>query len=373
MYNGWNPWDRKPKESKDPFTAGWFPNDGALWRVDWFGGLSHNFRTPPYNHLLEIWISRLRTSAADTPVGSEEAANIEAGSRRAIYIDINRFPFLHIGSIWKNGEYGDYTDQPEYETYKTSDLRFSNDTLKFISPDSFETVGGRSSRIIPEGMHPFGRKPADSRLVAVTVNDDPYGLLIPAMEVVRFYYCPSPRMAELIFSGPYDRIASAIYDESRSGLMADGRYVVCVEPNFAFSAFRIIVLLASSRYARLRAREIYDRILFNQQILDEPVVEALPPFKGSAELWMHGIWFESHGKRRFLAYWIDASNLPWPGGKVITVSRSPRPTHPITMRSPSDFEPACEPYFINKIERDFLDHNKGPLSLVAPALRPELD
>jgi hypothetical protein len=57
---------------------------------------------------------------------------------------------------------------------------------------------------IPRSSYLFGVSWPDVRrtlLVAVEQNGDPYAVMIPTLEVIRFYYAPSTRLAQALFWG----------------------------------------------------------------------------------------------------------------------------------------------------------------------------
>lgn len=303
---------RYPELRKAFYSPSRFPDDGHLWRIEWLGRLQRNFERP-YNHLLEVTLCRLRGKSRGTEVTLKDALDVDPNHRDRAYIDIRDLPYVHVGSIWRDGK---YVASPEYALFESDRLVFAESTLRLIRWDSPDPLAG-DCRVIPPDLHAIGCDPLHACLLAVEVNGDPYSLLIPAMEVVRFYYCPLPVMAEQLFRGPFDLISNKLYNADKSGLDPDGICRACFRNRIPTPAARIVTVLACSEYARRQARRIYDSILVNQIANGTPVVEALPPFEGRAELKAHGAWFESNGRKRFLAYRIVASNLPVPGRKLL--------------------------------------------------------
>jgi hypothetical protein len=74
---------------------------------------------------------------------------------------------------------------------------------------------------IPRSSYLFGVSWPDVRrtlLVAVEQNGDPDAVMIPTLEVIRFYYAPSTRLAQALFWGEYNETFSA----GRSGVFEEG-------------------------------------------------------------------------------------------------------------------------------------------------------
>jgi len=310
---------RYPKLSVSFYAPNQFPDDGYLWRVEWLGRLERNFDYP-YNHFLEVTLRRLRKKPRSIDVTLAEALDADPKCLDKAYIEIADLPYVHIGSIWRDGK---YVASPEYPLFESDRLVFSESTMRLISLDSPDPLSDRGS-ILSANLCPAGCDPRQGRFLAVEVDDDPWGLLIPVTEIVRFYYCPSPAIASLLFRGPFDLIENEIYNAHHSGFDPDGLCRVCFRNGIPRTAARIAAVLATSEYARRQVRRIYDAILVSHVTSGIPVVETFPPFEGRAILKARGVWFKSGGHRRFLVYQLVESSLPLPGRKLLYAWSSPQ-------------------------------------------------
>jgi hypothetical protein len=54
--------------------------------------------------------------------------------------------------------------------------------------------------------------------VALEQRGDPYAVMIPTPELIRFYYAPSTRLAQALFWGEYNEM----FNSERSGVMEEG-------------------------------------------------------------------------------------------------------------------------------------------------------
>jgi hypothetical protein len=74
---------------------------------------------------------------------------------------------------------------------------------------------------IPRSSYLFGASwPNVCRtlLVAVEQDGDPYAVMVPTAEIIRFYYGPSTRLAQALFWGEYHNMFNA----DRSGVFKEG-------------------------------------------------------------------------------------------------------------------------------------------------------
>jgi hypothetical protein len=55
-------------------------------------------------------------------------------------------------------------------------------------------------------------------LVTVEQGGDPYAVMVPTAELIRFYYAPSTRLAQAVFGGEY----KDTFDREQSGVFEEG-------------------------------------------------------------------------------------------------------------------------------------------------------
>lgn len=74
-----------------------FPDDGRIWRIDWFGGIERNVQVPtePKNQLI---ISPARDSA----INFASTNAVDDDERKTITIGVGQLSLVSIGSLWQN-------------------------------------------------------------------------------------------------------------------------------------------------------------------------------------------------------------------------------------------------------------------------------
>jgi hypothetical protein len=88
---------------------------------------------------------------------------------------------------------------------------------------------------------------------ALEVDGDPYGLLIPTIELIRFYYTPSTRLAQAFFWGDYERSINL----DKSGLLGDGLYRVHLRKHIHDSDAWTLARFHASRVMQEQVRRVY--------------------------------------------------------------------------------------------------------------------
>lgn len=189
-----------------------FPENDAFWRIECFGGVSYNPRVPS-EHLIETALALVPHDSGN----KIQLKNLSAHTERIIVqVGIGYLPYLALGTIWQNR-------RPATCELSIPEKTFQIDvnTQKYISTDKW--ING--SRVIPVHIYPFERNwhvAKDTKLVAIEYEGDPYGLLIPALELFRFYYATSTNLAKAACWGEFPDA----YDPEKSGRLGDGNFRV---------------------------------------------------------------------------------------------------------------------------------------------------
>jgi len=189
-----------------------FPEDDDFWRIEWFGGVSYNPLVSS-EHLIEVALARVPPNAGNKI--HPKYLSFRADRKNA-QIGIGYLPYLANGTIW-------HKLRPAMRELSIPEKSFQIDvnTQQFILTDTW--VNGR--RTIAKSKYPFGdnwSNVKDTMLVAIEFGGDPYGLLIPALELFRFYYATSTNLAKAACWG---EIQDA-YDSKKSCLLSDGNFKV---------------------------------------------------------------------------------------------------------------------------------------------------
>src|SRR5208337_5452703 len=141
---------------------------------------------------------------AQLPKGEKNPLSARARSsqveKRTVKIGVGLLPYVWIGSVWQKR-------RPVITNLSAYRGRVSIDatSLRMVA------LGMATSRdnAIPRSSYLFGTSwPNVCRtlLVAVEQDGDPYAVMVPTAEIIRFYYGPSTRLAQALFWGEYHNI-----------------------------------------------------------------------------------------------------------------------------------------------------------------------
>lgn len=285
--------------------------DGRLWRVDWFCGISGSADIAN-DRLINIIISPFKQDF-DPYENPSSAFSVDYQSRETIQTSIGNLPYIHIGSVWKNGEYQD-TRSFNYTEKILSKITLDDSTMKIVSADHRLENG---SYLIDKKYWPISIKEGlNAKCLCIKNDNDPYGIIIPMTEVIRFYYATSSKVIHHLVSDSYFRTdGNCIYDRSKSGYLDEFENAIIhlrkdFERNDSWAAAR----LAFDDVAHNNAVKIYTSIAEDwRKGLKTLHPETFPPFTGKTSLLTYGKNIQSgDGKWRFLIFWIAQCSAPFP-------------------------------------------------------------
>ena len=185
-----------------------FPDDDLLWRIEWIGGVGHNTSVPSEPQI-DVCLAQLPKGEKNPLSARARCSQVE---KRTVKIGVGLLPYVWIGSVWQKR-------RPVITNLSAYRGRVSIDatSLRMVA------LGMATSRdnAIPRSSYLFGASwPNVCRtlLVAVEQDGDPYAVMVPTAEIIRFYYGPSTRLAQALFWGEYHNMFNA----DRSGVFKEG-------------------------------------------------------------------------------------------------------------------------------------------------------
>jgi hypothetical protein len=181
-----------------------FPDDDLLWRIEWIRGVGYN-TSVPCDPQIEIRLAQL--PAGETNPFSARSRSSQ--TKRTVRIAVGLLPYISIASVMADR-------RPVIKDLAASRHRLCIDTSLCRTVALAELANA-----IPRSSYLFGVSWPDvhrTLLVAVEQNGDPYAVMIPTLEVIRFYHAPSTRLAQALFWGEYNETFSA----GRSGVFEEG-------------------------------------------------------------------------------------------------------------------------------------------------------
>lgn len=292
-----------------------FPSDGRYWRVDWFGAIQPNPRVAR-EPALQVIITPFKTTDTNqltsNKLATAASSLVDYTEQRTISVGSGQLPMLCIGSIWRDGELqntlaGQMTD--------FRDLVISASTTKVIHASAKEN----GHYLLPFSHYRFGSDGYFSKMVAVEYKGDPFGILIPVAELLRFYFAVSTDLADAIFSGDLKHnLYSVINPENTWSDPDELREVIGLRQRFSDEDGWILVRILSSTVAFKAATAVHDAMLKNRMNNKPAHIECGFPYEGKTTLTAHckQVPVEGTDKWRYLVLSLVRCTAAFPFRKL---------------------------------------------------------
>lgn len=293
-----------------------FPKDGQDWRIDWIGALtrSKSITTEPF---IQILLSPIKRVAETLPQNLASVRAVDSSRAVTIEIGVGQLPCVAIGSIWKNGFHqGVFAGTDKI----FSDLNISETSVRFIRANHKVN----EQFLIPQSQYRLGTG-LNSWLVAVEYQGNPYGVLIPVIELIRFYYAISTNLAQAVFSGVFRYGLDSIVHTDRTGYVeAEDRILLGLRQQVTDEEGWVIARILHSPIANNSCLSIYDDFLLQAaNELSFINVKAGFPFQGLTTLQarVKPIPFEQAGvtKWLYLVLSLESCSAPMPYSELTVI------------------------------------------------------
>lgn len=286
-----------------------FPQDGRPWRVDLFGEVSRNDPVPS-DPLIEVLMSPVRLDEARVH-GIASNLAVDRSRRRSFWVNAGYLPFVRMGSVWRDGIRLDSLGLNGIERARFPGLVFGNHTMRFVPAD--ERIGPAGLEfLLPGTAYYLGGRGLRLGFLAIDHLGITNHVLIPVMEIGRFYYFCSSELTKRLLWGKLDDNGGEIFNMEKSDPPVDGIGHVHLRMHIPDDDAWIVSRFAHSPYALSCARTIHDSLVVKKANGQTLTPDILPPFEGVTDLAVRGKWFVSGGERRFLVFWITSCSHPFP-------------------------------------------------------------
>jgi hypothetical protein len=287
-----------------------FPDDDFHWRIEWIGGLGYN-TSAPSDPLIDVCLAQL-------PAGETNPLSLRSRSaqtKRTVKIGVGLLPYIGIASVWQNR-------RPLLTALSACRQRVRIDTSRCRTVALGELAS--SVNAIPRSSYLFGASwPYVRRTLVLAVEQagDPYAVMVPTAELIRFYYAPSTRLAQALFWGEY----KDTFDAERSGVLDEGVVKIhlrrWLEDQDAWTLARYICSPVMQREASRLYKGLQLYQLNSTSVISGPdqALECGFPFEGPTTL--QGISLRLTGptpnSTRWLILRLERCSAPFPFDSVI--------------------------------------------------------
>lgn len=256
-----------------------FPADDRYWRVDAFGAILRNPNVPS-----EPFIQIVISPFTDNELSSKEPKDLISvnatndDERKSIEIGVGQLPFISIGSVWKNGFIQAFKAGTEEVLYNVNII---DENIKIINAN--HKVDGKY--LVPPSFYKFGKEGLYSKLIAISSKGDPFGILIPVIEIIRFYYALSTHLSHAVFSGAFKHHLNSLINPENSGnIEEESRCILHLRKHISDEEGWIIGRILNAKEAFQGANQPFDDIMQNSINNKWIHVASAFPFSGITNL-----------------------------------------------------------------------------------------
>lgn len=287
-----------------------FPNDGRVWRIDWFGAVRKNDNVPT-EPTIDVYLRPVsvtdKTSIADFGWLNKE--------RICCTIGVGQLPVLTIGSLWKNGKLLDYQ---VIVPSNLPNVNIAEDSVRLIEAGHKDQTG----YIINKAAFDIGgfKNGLSARCLAIESDGDPYSIIIPVAEVIRFYYAISTNLAKIAFLGSYETNFDQIIGE-RCGFDSKTKILIIHLRQWLYdNEGWVLGRILRDKNAQQGFFQIH-RSLVKQSVgkYHQPMPETNFPFQGKTDWAARCLSFTSGGKVRTLILELLRCTAPFPFSNLVVI------------------------------------------------------
>ena len=289
-------------------------DDDHFWRVDWFGQIGYpaEIKAASQPHI-EVQFSKM---SGDT-TNLQSSFNISENQwpvTKTIRLPVGMLTMLQIGDVWHRGR---HFASPEKETVASKGLAITRETAIIIKAGlSKENQAGEESFYLPIRHHPFHARHTHSYCVLVETGG--VRIVIPAPELIRFYFGSSSKLLSRLFDGPF---ASENFWQRIDNSLPHTP-TIHLAPGIPGQSAADVVRLALSRRAK-DAGALISGSCMAAKVNGHPLYpKMIFPFIGETDLIVAGEWmpFDDQDRGIFLAFKILSCSHPFPFSKLYYTS-----------------------------------------------------
>ncbi len=274
-------------------------------RIEWFGQIYQGTATS-----IALVFSPWGTDPATGELRSNPA------ERSTLLMPAPFLNLFRIGDIWEDGR---FTGQRDISTRETFHLDVREGSAKIMPAGAplGEDSGPHAEYPLPFAV--FGAHRDHTHAYCARIEIDPNTMLvIPCMELVRFYFGASGSFLKRLFSGAF--ALDKLFFRKRRG--ANSSVVnIDLADDLPGSAAATVARIAFDTQARNAAAWIVNSGTSASANKKRYYPKTTFPFYGETDLTVDGRWIEQNGRRVFLAEQIKCCTHPFPFDTLFYTTR----------------------------------------------------
>ena len=267
-------------------------------------------------HLSRVVASNFRD---DPSVLLSPESTTHSKQQKKAWISAGTLPLLRIGDIWRAGR---LEARPDYQLESFPDLQIDHATTHLVKAGLNLDDHGF---LLPIAEHPWHMQCTHSYCVMVDLPDN-RRLIIPCIELIRFYFGSSSGLITKLFLPPLER--KALYSNPQFD-KSTGRLVLELADRISGASAADIGRLHMDPIAWRAALHIGTSALQASLAKQSVYPQAFFPFEGKTTLIASGKWlsFGEQPQSTFIVYNLRSCSRPFPFRSLRYESKGNRPVH----------------------------------------------
>ena len=175
-----------------------FPIGNDIWRIDWFGSIAFPDRYSRQRHpSVLVYLSKVEApeALAEPAVLLQPESTASAQYQTKRWVSVGTLMLLRIGDLWQNQT---LIAHPSYEQETFEDLHIDHSHVTLVKAGVSLEDG---IFLLPLAQHPWHLNNTHSYCTCVELPDD-RRLVVPCMEMIRFYFGSSSELLSRLFTPP---------------------------------------------------------------------------------------------------------------------------------------------------------------------------
>ncbi|MDR1075241.1 MAG: hypothetical protein LBL59_02765 [Xanthomonadaceae bacterium] len=270
-----------------------FPKDDRIWRIDWLGVVEQTSSEA----LIDVYLSPAKANVG-VPQRQEDFEQVGERAR----VGVGQLPFLTVGSLWRDRH---RLPRGVGVGKVFPDVQIASSAVQLIEAGAQFEVGPDEPRwVIPPYKHRLDWRVRQSHCFAIEYGGDPYGILLPVVEAIRFYYAVSTDLAHIAFAGGFQLDLDSIVDTSEFFGIVPGteRMVLKRRKWLSDDDGWIIGRVLEEPLAAAGIARVYDSLLRDSANSRLAFPECGLPFEGATRWRVRGIPLRIKDGERWLIY-----------------------------------------------------------------------
>lgn len=263
--------------------------DSRIWRVDWIGDVV-------YRRHISHMTPRFRVSISPW----QDTFPYPLSEQQIIEIQISTLLNFEVGGLWQNQQ---KIEAPSY-TVENFTVCVEKDTARLIKAG----IADNDEFVIPFDRHPYHVAHTHSWCVRTEASDGTL-VVIPATELIRFYYGSSSSLLARLLRYPLD--TKTLWDEATLDARGYAAHVDLAK-GIKGNSVEDIARIALSKRALESARMIGSSIVGGGATYPRTTF----PFYGESTLHVTGMWIRNDKPRRFLVFQMRSCSHAFPFQKL---------------------------------------------------------